>query len=264
MTSSRPLLVALSGPSSSGKTTLARLLTRIFPSTSILHADDYYHTDSDIPIHNGVQDWDCAEAINIPKLSAALTRVKSGEDVQKVQNGMASMEIPEGEGEKVQWEEVVNRLKKDTDSWESALRERRGEGWKPRRLVVVDGFLLLGPSVSTIRELFDVRILLRSGYEDSKRRREARSGYATLEGWWQDPPGYFDEIVWPNYVKEHGFLFEDEDVQGQVREDIARKEDIEVVPGMGERSLDETLGWVVEVVRRALRNEDWRNNAGLG
>jgi len=45
-------IIALSGPSSSGKTTLARLLQRIFSnhpgqqiSTFIIHEDDFYHPD---------------------------------------------------------------------------------------------------------------------------------------------------------------------------------------------------------------------------
>lgn len=250
-----PLLVALSGPSSCGKTTLARLLARIFPSTSILHADDYYLPDSEIPIHRGVQDWDCAEAINISKLENALQRVKHGEGVEEVRDGVASMEIPEGEGEEVQWKEVVGRLMEDMERWAKAMRAEKGGGWRPRRLVIVDGFLLLGPSVQSIRALFDVKVLLRSRYEDSKRRREARSGYTTLEGWWEDPPSYFDEIVWPSYVKQHGFLFEGGDVQAGVREDVAGMEGIEVVPGMGQRSLKETLDWAVGIVRKGLENE---------
>ena len=242
-----PILVALSGPSSCGKTTLARLLARIFPSTSILHADDYYRTDSAIPVHRGVQDWDCAEAIDIPKLENVLKRIKRGEGVEEVKDGIASMEIAEGEGEKVKWEQVVGRSKEDVERWLEAMRAERGRQWCPRRLVIVDGFLLLGPSVHFIRALFDVKILLRCRHEDSKRRREARIGYATLEGWWQDPPGYFDDIVWPNYVKEHSFLFEGGDVQATVRHDVADREGIEVMPAMGQPSLDETLRWVVEV-----------------
>lgn len=172
-----------------------------------------------------------------------------------MRDGVASMEIPEGEGEEVQWKEVVGRLREDMERWAEAMRAEKGEGWRPRRLVIVDGFLLLGPSVQSIRALFDVKVLLRSRYEDSKRRREARSGYTTLEGWWEDPPSYFDEIVWPSYVKQHGFLFEGGDVQAGVREDVAGMEGIEVVPGMGQRSLKETLDWAVGIVRKGLENE---------
>ena len=26
-------------------------------------------------------------------------------------------------------------------------------------------------------------------------------------GFWKDPPGYFDDVVWPNYLRHHSFLF---------------------------------------------------------
>ena len=251
--SSPPLLVALSGPTSSGKTTLARLIARIFPSTSVLHADDYYYTDSAIPVHNGVRDWDCAEAIDLPKLENALRRIKGGEDVEEVKNGVASTELPEGEGETDQWEEVLEGLKAEMEQWEAVIGTNSSEAWQRRSLVIVDGFLLLGSSVRSVRDLFDVRILLRSRYVDSKRRREARSGYTTIEGWWQDPPDYFDRIVWPNYVKEHSFLFKNHDVQGQVCDDVATQAGVEVVPGMGQWSLPDTLAWIVRLLRDRLR-----------
>lgn len=47
MTDKRAIVVAISGCSSSGKTTLARLLRDIFPSTFILHEDDFYKTDEE-------------------------------------------------------------------------------------------------------------------------------------------------------------------------------------------------------------------------
>lgn len=43
----RALIVALSGCSSSGKTTLARLLRDIFPNTFILHEDDFYRPEAE-------------------------------------------------------------------------------------------------------------------------------------------------------------------------------------------------------------------------
>lgn len=239
--SPQPTLLALSGPSSCGKTTLARLLNRIFPDSSILHADDYYLPDSQIPIHNGVQDWDCAEAMDIKRLVTALKRIKAGETVDAVRDGLPTTETPEAAGVKSMVdEEVLGRLQHEVATWEAAMRKQRQE-WERPSLVMVDGFLLYGESMHEVREQLDIKILLCSKYEDSKRRREAREGYETLEGYWQDPPGYFDQIVWPNYIKNHEFLFQHGDVQGQVNEAAAQKIGIEVVPGMGQKALEETL-----------------------
>lgn len=43
----RALILGISGCSSSGKTTLARLLRDIFPSTFILHQDDFYRPETE-------------------------------------------------------------------------------------------------------------------------------------------------------------------------------------------------------------------------
>ena len=221
----QPTLLALSGPSSCGKTTLARLLARVFPRCSILHADDYYLPDSQIPVHNGVLDWDCAEAIDTKRLVTALKRIKAGETVVEVRDGLATTETPEAKGVKnVVDEELLGRLRHEITTWEMDTKEQK-HNWD-------------------IRDQLDIKILLRSRYEDSKRRREAREGYDTLEGYWQDPPGYFDQIVWPNFVKNHDAFFQDGDVQGHVNEAVAKSLGIHVVPGMGQRTLEETLQYV--------------------
>lgn len=95
-----------------------------------------------------------------------------------------------------------------------------------------------------IREL-DIRLFLRVPYETLKARREKRFGYHTQgelcaldpivpmavllsltiswtslitdivvpEGsFWVDPPGYWDDIVWPAYLKAHRDIFQNGDV----------------------------------------------------
>lgn len=101
--------------------------------------------------------------------------------------------------------ELIERVKRD-------ISIRITDLLRGRRLVIIDGFLLFGRSIpSSLKDLFDIKILLRARYEDAKRRREKRNGYVTLEGFWEDPEGYFDEVVWPNYVGEYerGLLFEE-------------------------------------------------------
>lgn len=47
MDQQRAVVIAISGCSSSGKTTLARLLRDMFPETFILHEDDFYKSESE-------------------------------------------------------------------------------------------------------------------------------------------------------------------------------------------------------------------------
>ena len=119
-----------------------------------------------------------------------------------------------------------------------------------RTLVVVEGFLLFGRSVpASLRGLFDVKVLLRARYEDARRRRERRNGYVTVEGFWRDPEGYFDGVVWPHYVGEYGGLVEG--VGGVRLSD----------EGWG---LEECLEWVVGVVRGEVEALDARVGDVLG
>ncbi len=244
-----PLLLALSGPTSSGKTTIANALSTIFPTSIIVHADDFYKTDAQIPLREGLQDWDCAESLDFERLWAVLRDVKGGGDVPKdlvhqggVENGVhAPME-------KGVSGEVVENLRIEVEAWP--------EMFQRRRVVIVDGFLLFGRSVRQMSSsIFDIRILLRTRYEDAKRRRESRNGYVTLEGFWQDPPGYFDKIVWPNFVEEHGWMFHDGDVEGDIERTVADIYGNTIIgPLESKGGLDGLVVWVVQELRREIED----------
>jgi nicotinamide/nicotinate riboside kinase len=45
--SRKAVIVGISGASSSGKTTLGRLLRDVFPQTFILHEDDFYRPENE-------------------------------------------------------------------------------------------------------------------------------------------------------------------------------------------------------------------------
>lgn len=242
-----PFLLALSGPTSSGKTTIANALSAIFPNSLIIHADDFYKTDSRIPLKDGLQDWDCAESVDFEKLWGVLRGVKDGQGVPRdlvhqgeVEDGVHAPNV------KYVGEEVIGRLRTEVEGWPEILTQRK--------LVIVDGFLLFGESVRHMSSsIFDFRILLRARYQDAKRRRESRNGYVTLEGFWQDPPDYFDKIVWPNFVKEHGWMFYGEDVEGDAeRSTTDFYGDTEVGPLEIADGLDGLTMWVVQKLRGRL------------
>jgi nicotinamide/nicotinate riboside kinase len=104
--------------------------------------------------------------------------------------------------------------------------------------------------------LLDVKLFLRVSKTRAVRRRELRDGYVTLEGFWKDPPGYVEKIVWPDHVEAHSWLFEGGQVEGgRMDAGVLRREGIEVLDG-SEHGEDVEFGrvleWAVEALIRAL------------
>lgn len=65
--------------------------------------------------------------------------------------------------------------------------------------VIVDGFMLYWDQ--GVSEQLDCKITFTASFETLKTRRDKRQGYHTLEGYWVDPPQYFEKIVWPEYLR---------------------------------------------------------------
>lgn len=169
------------------------------------------------------------------------------------------------------------------------------------RLVVLDGFLLYSESVSSLRGTLDVSLFLRTDYATAKARREARGGYVTRldhnpavndsvdnneeggrgssgdssenkTGHWMDPPGYVDRVVWPNYVRDHAFLFQNGDVEGSFDTDMLKRKGIRVIQDSEGKNdthgradtgtaveremsvpIDEILDWAVTIILEEMR-----------
>ena len=173
------ILIGISGVSSSGKTTLARLLRDIFPNTFVLHEDDFYKTDADIPVNDsagGVADWDCLEAIDLPGLENALKYIKV--------NGMPPPDLLSKEDKNDVGPCEIDRKVVDRLEWQAS----RWMFQDVPPIAIIDGFLLYAEGMKQVRELFDVRALLRTDCATGKARRENRQGYVTVEGFWEDPP----------------------------------------------------------------------------
>lgn len=131
------------------------------------------------------------------------------------------------------------------------------------RMCILDGFLLYSPpKLSAVMEEIDIKLFLQVSRAKASQRREARDGYVTLEGFWKDPPGYVDKVVWPNYVDAHRWLFAGGDVErGELDWDVLRGRNVLAQrgrPGPGggvDLDFEETLEWAVGEVMAAL--ERW-------
>ena len=123
---------------------------------------------------------------------------------------------------------------------------------QPLRICIFDGFLLYCKSMAPVQPQIDMKLFLRVSYAKAKARREARIGYVTLEGFWEDPPGYVDKIVWPNYVEDHKWMFEGEDVEGKLKEDVVKETSIKCQDGGVDIDMEATLKWAVEMLMEQL------------
>ncbi|KAK0651309.1 P-loop containing nucleoside triphosphate hydrolase protein [Cercophora newfieldiana] len=263
----KAIIVGISGCSSSGKTTLARLLRDIFPHTFILHEDDFYKPEDQLPIKHGLVDWDCPEAISVPDMEFALHHIRSTGtfpptvDSKEDQNSVGTVPISPAK---------LTALKERVLSWLSPSSPGKGHLIFPPpssslpppppstpsnspslRLCLVDGFLLYSPpSFTPIMSTLDIKLFLLVSRAKATQRRENRDGYVTLEGFWTDPPGYVDKIVWPNYAESHAWMFKDGDAEaGVLDEEVLAREGILAQLGKGlDVDFEETVEWVVDTV----------------
>ncbi|KAI8326283.1 P-loop containing nucleoside triphosphate hydrolase protein [Martensiomyces pterosporus] len=210
---SRVIVVGLAGPSCSGKTTVALNLIKLFPHTVVIHQDDFYRPDSQIPVNSavGVQDWDCPGSFDMCKLVEdilatrdKLERLDSVGSVSDLRDHFAS-----------QWanppEDVDQLIPAGAlNAICASMLDDLGIGsadQMPFYVVLVDGILLFhdrdGKDEQHPGDACDAGLFIYAQHATLKERREARVAYSTKEGIWTDPPGYFDSIVWPNFVKYH-------------------------------------------------------------
>ncbi|SMQ45609.1 unnamed protein product [Zymoseptoria tritici ST99CH_3D7] len=240
MTENKAIIIGVSGISSSGKTTLARILRDIFPRTWILHEDDFYKTDQDIPITDGIANWDCLDAIDLPALEAALSYIR--------QHGMSPPSFVSKEDDNSVGKVDVDKVLIDDLKWKASK-------WMfadTPPICIIDGFLLYSENMKVIRDQFDIKLFLRTDYATAKARREARKGYVTLEGFWEDPPGYVDRVVWPEYAKEHAFLFKDGNVEGELDQEQLKKLNIQAMPANAQGNMTACVQWAFDVLDHAL------------
>lgn len=101
--------------------------------------------------------------------------------------------------------------------------------------------------------LLSPRLFLASTRAQTLTRRLARSGYVTLEGFWTDPPGYVEDVVWPNYARDHAWMYRGGDVDaGVFDEERCRDEHVLVCPGQGAWEMERCLEWGVERLKGAV------------
>ncbi|PBP21665.1 nicotinamide riboside kinase 1 [Diplocarpon rosae] len=277
--SRKAIVVGISGCSSSGKTTLSRLLRDIFPNSFVLHEDDFYRPETELPTRHGFLDWDCAEAISVPDIVKSLAHihkegtfpVSSSSLSHRYEHGVPFQSEPDilinsqpdldskedqnSVGKCPVSDDTIGALKARVKTWTKPGNLGHGilnDSKKAVRLCIFDGFLLYSKALQPVQSQIDVKLFLRVSYAKAKARREARTGYVTIEGFWQDPPGYVDKIVWPNYVEDHSWMFEGGDVERSLKKEVLEEWNIKSQDGSPDLDMETTLKWAVDILMEQL------------
>ena len=164
----------MEGASCSGKSTLTNWLAEIFRG-QVVHQDKFYKKDSDIPLINGMANWDCPEAIDTDSFVKALQKVKL-DTGDKNCSALLGANRPSLNTSDIS-ANALSRLNAEVKETSSLFNAKLS---KPLELVFVDGFLLYNDP--RVFNLFDMSLFLEATIEVLASRRAAREHYITEEG----------------------------------------------------------------------------------
>ncbi|MCJ1466378.1 ribosylnicotinamide kinase [Pseudocyphellaria aurata] len=244
------IMVGVSGVASSGKTTLAHLLSSIIPPdvpVLLLQQDDFLVPKHLlVPLRNGELDADGPDAIDLAALKRVLNYAKH---TGKLPPGFHTVQAEADEHAR-----AISSVSQDELEDLKALISRSELFQAGRPVAIVDGSLLYHDP--KIRSLFDVKILLRASRELSRRRRFEKPEYTGSESgedFWRTRE-YFDRVLWSNYSEEFGPLFENGDVQGRPIVELCERLGIAVQPEL-DPNVSEIVKWAAESIIKDLSNQ---------
>ena len=184
------LKVAIGGSSCSGKSVLSNWLSELL-GCSVIHQDKFYKLDQDIPIVNGLMDWDCPDAIDFDGFKAFLLDISRGHVESKLGANRPTIDANQIDDDfRTRMEALVHKIKRNLGG---------------KKLILIDGYMLY--LSEEIERLFDLKLFLHAPRAELENRRMKRPKYLTEQGTWSDPPEYFDLVVWPNYLKYNQRVF---------------------------------------------------------
>ena len=246
------IMIGISGSPGSGKTSLAYLLSHVLPPTTsyfIIHQDDFF-----IRKHLLIPDADGRLEVNYRR-TVDFTSFKNlmacSRSEGRLPPGFRSLQLKEARD---------NALLQISAENLERLRVRLADvsGLQDGRPVgIVDGFFLFHSE--TIRNLLDVKLLLRASKDTARSRRLENSQYDNAASGHERHPwdtmDYFDRVIWPNYADEHAVLFENRDVEGRAVPEICEGVHISVQPDL-DMGMEDVLQWVVEVFAKGCEAAD--------
>ncbi len=138
-------LIGIAGGSGCGKSTLSYELRDKYPKLiEAVHFDDYQKEKLNVPLFEGMRNWDHPDAIDFAKLHHDLLQLKGDREVKLMTK----------------------------DSLLNPTYEKKGRIphiLKPKKIIIVEGYLLF--KNEEVRNLFDLKIFLDIPIMESMKRR---------------------------------------------------------------------------------------------
>ena len=139
--------------------------------------------------------WDEPDALEIQSFIDTLIKIKEGNNINSHIKGDNNPVIHEEDVSAENYTRISKKI-------EEYITRQKGEVI----LVLIDGFLLYDDP--KIQELFDISFFLQASKATLVARRNKRKSYVTIEGFCEEPVNYFEEFVWPCYLKYNKRILE--------------------------------------------------------
>ncbi|KAJ2796787.1 ribosylnicotinamide kinase, partial [Coemansia guatemalensis] len=217
----------------------------------------------------GAQDWDCPEAFDMEKLVNTIRAMRGRIGQRSNMQGHNEDSIDKQCHYASQWANPPEDVDSVVSSDElEAMRQLILESLEistvdeiPFSVILLDGILLFHDRIDGCAypgAECDAGLFVFAQRHTLKQRREARTGYTTKEGIWEDPPEYFDSIVWPNFVKYHSKIIRKHpnvvgDTSGSQPDCKQKRQNDGIVVCSSDNSVQETLHACVKAIVEAQR-----------
>ncbi|OXA50754.1 nicotinamide riboside kinase 1 [Folsomia candida] len=193
-------LIGVSGVTCGGKTTLTKLLQRSFPWSRIVHQDSYFYDDDHsshvrVPEVENHVNYEILGSMDMARMHKDISAILQGPGEFFDDRSLSRSKNPHQDATLTEADPIPNfdtgiELLKTVQNLEFDSSKYRNIP-----VLIIEGFIIFESQV--IFDACDARFFLTLSKDECRTRRSTRSYNPP------DCPGYFDNIVWPEFSRHY-------------------------------------------------------------